>query len=413
MDGLAQLQANNLARKGRYGDTELLHVSKSEIAGLDNLARSMGYDGLTTNPETGAKEAFLFAPLLAPMLAGGLGGFAGTALGTGLLAGGLGAVEAKLRGMDDPLKQGLMAGLTTGGLSAIGGAATGAAEGAQAAAGIAPAAGAVAPIPSVAETQALQMAAPQPGLQAQLAPDLASAGMVGQPYLAQGTGGITGLQGALPTAPVGGAAGAAMPQGFMDRVGASLSAAPSRFMNTVTTLSENPEAMKTFMANPATKMGAASALMGYTGSAGLEEQSKLKEESAADEEKRRGKYDEARNRILSNYAAVGRSAPWMYQEGGEVDLPRYLRGEGDGMSDGIPALIDGEQPAALSDGEFVIPADVVSALGNGSSEAGARKLYELMEKVRMQAYGRNSQTNEVDDVDDLMEDEEDKEGEED
>lgn len=60
---------------------------------------------------------------------------------------------------------------------------------------------------------------------------------------------------------------------------------------------------------------------------------------------------------------------------------RFLRGPGDGVSDSIPATIANKQPARLADGEFVIDARTVSELGNGSSEAGARKLYEMMDRV--------------------------------
>lgn len=60
---------------------------------------------------------------------------------------------------------------------------------------------------------------------------------------------------------------------------------------------------------------------------------------------------------------------------------RFLRGPGDGVSDSIPATIGQRQPARLADGEFVIDARTVSELGNGSSEAGARKLYEMMDRV--------------------------------
>ena len=74
------------------------------------------------------------------------------------------------------------------------------------------------------------------------------------------------------------------------------------------------------------------------------------------------------------------------ETGGEV---------GDGMSDEIEATIEGEQEARLSDGEFVIPADVVSHLGNGSSDAGARRLYEMMDKVRMARTGNKQQGKEI------------------
>jgi len=60
---------------------------------------------------------------------------------------------------------------------------------------------------------------------------------------------------------------------------------------------------------------------------------------------------------------------------------RFLRGPGDGVSDSIPATIGTKQPARLADGEFVVDARTVSELGNGSSEAGARKLYEMMARV--------------------------------
>jgi len=75
--------------------------------------------------------------------------------------------------------------------------------------------------------------------------------------------------------------------------------------------------------------------------------------------------------------------------------PRYLRGGGDGMSDSIRARISGKQEARLADGEFVVPADVVSHLGNGSSNAGARKLYSMMDRVRKSRTGKTRQAPEV------------------
>jgi hypothetical protein len=84
--------------------------------------------------------------------------------------------------------------------------------------------------------------------------------------------------------------------------------------------------------------------------------------------------------------------------GGLASLPEYkagglLHGPGDGMSDSIPAVIKGEQPqrAALADGEFVIPADVVSHLGNGSTKAGSARLYEMMDKIRHARTGNSKQ----------------------
>jgi hypothetical protein len=91
-----------------------------------------------------------------------------------------------------------------------------------------------------------------------------------------------------------------------------------------------------------------------------------------------------------------------YAHGGEVghlggysDGGRMLKGPGDGMSDDIPATIAGKQPARLADSEFVVPADVVSHLGNGSSDAGAKKLYSMMDNVRKARTGTKKQGKQI------------------
>jgi len=68
--------------------------------------------------------------------------------------------------------------------------------------------------------------------------------------------------------------------------------------------------------------------------------------------------------------------------GGYSDGGRLLRGPGDGVSDSIPATISGRQPARLADGEFVVPARIVSELGNGSTDAGAKQLYAMLDRVQ-------------------------------
>jgi len=77
--------------------------------------------------------------------------------------------------------------------------------------------------------------------------------------------------------------------------------------------------------------------------------------------------------------------------GGYSDGGRMLKGPGDGMSDSIPGVIANKQPARLADGEFVVPADVVSHLGNGSTDAGAKKLYSMMDKIRKARTGTKKQ----------------------
>jgi hypothetical protein len=78
-----------------------------------------------------------------------------------------------------------------------------------------------------------------------------------------------------------------------------------------------------------------------------------------------------------NLAMGGMSDLGSYSDGG-----RLLRGPGDGVSDSIPATIGKGQPARLADGEFVVPARIVSEIGNGSTEAGARKLYKMMDRIQ-------------------------------
>jgi hypothetical protein len=93
----------------------------------------------------------------------------------------------------------------------------------------------------------------------------------------------------------------------------------------------------------------------------------------------------AQGGIVSGYA----------QGGGIQSQGYYLGGPTDGMADQVPATIDNSQPAALSDGEFVIPADVVSHLGNGNSEAGAENLYDMMERLRTDRTGNPNQGRQI------------------
>ena len=180
-----------------------------------------------------------------------------------------------------------------------------------------------------------------------------------------------------------------------------------------------------------TKFGTGSAgalLTGVQGMSALDEQQKYLDEakaagSIADTEYQEGvvRIQAARKRaeeaVLANpyqfamggqvddelggdYSAMGMNQGNMqkglfnmgYAEGG---TPRFLSGGGDGMSDSIKAKINGSQEARLADGEFVIPADVVSHLGNGSSKAGAKQLYSMMDRVRSARTGRKSQGKQI------------------
>jgi hypothetical protein len=120
-----------------------------------------------------------------------------------------------------------------------------------------------------------------------------------------------------------------------------------------------------------------------------------------------GAYDAAMKRMEKQYAAANLKPRDMPKSGiaklgqmkamasgglgGYSDGGRMLKGPGDGMSDSIPATIGKRQPARLADGEFVVPADVVSHLGNGSTDAGAKRLYSMMDKVRKARTGKKKQ----------------------
>jgi hypothetical protein len=94
---------------------------------------------------------------------------------------------------------------------------------------------------------------------------------------------------------------------------------------------------------------------------------------------------------------VGAEPVTTMAQGGILNMAKgqYLRGATDGMADKLPAQIDNNQPAALSHGEFVIPADVVSHLGNGNSDAGAKKLYQMMDRIRMDRTGTKKQGRQI------------------
>jgi hypothetical protein len=102
------------------------------------------------------------------------------------------------------------------------------------------------------------------------------------------------------------------------------------------------------------------------------------------------KYYKPTDAPANRYAGGGIADLGGYSDGG-----RMLKGPGDGMSDNIPATIAGKQPARLANEEFVVPADVVSHLGNGSSDAGAKQLYSMMHRVRKARTGNPKQGREI------------------
>jgi hypothetical protein len=145
--------------------------------------------------------------------------------------------------------------------------------------------------------------------------------------------------------------------------------------------------------------------------AAIEEQEKFKQQEAlilAQEDEERRKYRELFESTLGAVPTrMVRSGGLMsladggmtYMEAGgttgPTGLPRDVTGTGDGMSDSVPATIEGVQEARLADGEFVIPADVVADIGNGSSDAGSKKLYDMMDRIRKARHGTTEQPPEI------------------
>lgn len=467
------MSIKDIASKGRYGDNHLLHVSDAEVQGLNALANSVYGHGLTTNPDTGLPEAFLFAPFLAPLIAGS----GASALGLGLTAGALGTAEAAARGMDDPLAQGLMAGLTAGAGSAIGGnvsqmGAEAAGQGAIQSTTDQLIAGG---LDDFAAADAAQLTQQGIGEQA-VAQNLGAAGVADPSFVAAdafnanqfaGGAGSPIAQPSMETMP--------KPDTFMNRnlpnFGSSASpfAEGGDFMRGAEEVLGSQEGFDTFMQQ--NKAPLAVGMTGIAGQEGLAEQQRQREAFEGQEADKQRKYDETVAKIRANYAAMGREAPttnafgapvWggpsAFKEGRSVKSPEqqayedrtfstydeqvegepwytrvpvqvlekmgirdpyrlrramdankevdnraaggYLEGgiaslKGDGMSDSVPAKIDGSQPAALSTGEYVIPADVVSHLGNGSSDDGAVRLDEMLDRVRMARTGTEDQAPQI------------------
>ena len=391
-------QAQGLASLGRGGDSTLVHMQPQEVAGLQQLAQANG-TSLTRNPMTGYPEAF------------SLGGMfkAGLPIAAGYFTGGAGTGLMSSFGSYAPLAAG---------------AATGA--GIAAATGDDPIMGAVSGGLGGMSGGGLNTALGGAGLPA------SGAGTVGNsvPYAAGYSGGAgTSLGGMQPIANstldavagpatsgldanVGGAAGGYDPfteqmakpiepgnvfdrrpgVSFVDQVKTNLQVpeltGTKEYIGGVEKQTETGRMIPGNNLDVAMKLGAPVASMGL---GGLEESDFMVKPDFNDP---RDKYDPRSRLDLNRDTGINEA---LSRDTGLRLLAKggYLKGPGDGMSDDIPATINGEQPAALADGEFVVPADVVSHLGNGSSEAGSKQLYAMMDRIRKARTGKKSQGKEI------------------
>ena len=378
-----QHAAKHLEKHGRNGDTVLVHMSKGEVKSLNDLAMANG-GYLTTNPHTGLPEAGFLQRML-PMVIGA--GLAATGVGAPVAALMVGGGYAAATG---DIKKGLMAGLGAYGGAGIGSAL---ATSGQAAAAAAPSNVPLAATPPAPLT-------PQTPLTNSITPTIpdAAQSVVVKPNLANNYGyapqpGPNIMTGNMPI-PANSAASNFRNTGSQMFEGAkSLGSEPGRaaFM-------KNLEAVPgTFGAKTTLGAAALPLLMGDD-----KKQEEVKTDSdpgqqytyqanattptpTPDPFGREQKYYNQRyvpRAADGGMMASGGISDAGYNLGGYSDGGRLLRGPGDGVSDSIPAVIGKKQPARLADGEFVIPARIVSELGNGLTEAGARKLYAMMDRIQ-------------------------------
>ena len=416
--------AQGLASLGRHGDSMLMHVSPSEVAGLKAIGSMTGHK-LHTNPHTGMPEAFDFGDFftsLLPTLAGfmvggpagaGLGIKAGTTAATlAPIAAGVatGAAVAGAKGED------LLTGSLMGGLGGFGGgnlAGTFGKMGANTATQTAQEAIKGGYVPGTVEGANV-------GLQSQIMPASMTASA---PAIAPTAGQniMSGLKqfGSDPFGAgyeafkqAGGSAfDLAAPIGMAGLAGAQedLYPAPDMGDEEKRKAEENkyrdPRTglLNLAQASPGLRLATGGSVNTNTSTiatGGLQDLYCANDATSGTTALSRDRYGIGRLDALASEGSRAKAADTFYAMGGPIAFAKgghqgYLDGNGDGMSDSIPATIEGKQPARLADGEFVIPADVVSHIGNGSSKAGSKRLYAMLDRVRKARVGTTKQGKQI------------------
>ena len=453
--------AKGLASLGRHGDTMLMHVSPSEVAGLKAIGAATGRH-ITTNPHTGMPEAFNFGDFLssllptlvgvalAPETGGASLGLTGTAAKIAPIVGGMatGAAVAGAKG-DDPLMGGIM-----GGIGGYGGSGLGKTfatmgggvnpyssnlvldqatkQGVQNIGSVQPAGiqllkdvGVNAPLGTDQFATSLTPNLPSTNVIAGQLPSTVASGArggldsvltgaeklasdpFGKGYEAFKQAGGTGMQLAMP---LGMAALSGMQEDLYPKTDLDLEARKKAEENKY----RDPRTglLNLAQASPGLRLAAEGGMMesyatgGTVGSnqstissGGIQDLYGTNDQTTGTQQLSKDGYGIGRLENLASAGSRAKAADTFYAMGGPVSFAdggqNYLDGQGDGMSDSIPATIEGKRPARLADGEFVIPADVVSHLGNGSSKAGAKRLYTMLNKVRKARTGNPKQGKEI------------------
>lgn len=388
--------AQHLKAQGRGPDDQLIHMTSNEIAGLQALAKAHG-TSLTVNPATGLPEAGALDKLMPLIVGAGLayatGGMSlGTTLGLGagvsnaaIIGGGMGLLDYARTG---DLGQGIMTGL-----GGYGGAGLGAGLAATGAGPIPANMGAqVAPALTGPSAVTAGMA---PGSQAAML-DAQTAGMTGglsqgEMLAAQNAGMGPASQAEMLASQTAGMTPSATDFISQNKALLAMGATPA-LAELMTRTKEEAPAQDKGMIRPYQMSYNPQVPKNMVGAKYVPGQSVDSSERLwfQPEWKALPPYKAADGGLMALAAGGNVSTLGSYSDGG-----RLLKGPGDGMSDNIPAQIGAKQPARLADGEFVVPADVVSHLGNGSTDAGAKQLYKMMDRIRAQRTGKKKQAPEV------------------
>lgn len=427
--------AQHLASQGRYGDNMLVHMNPKEVAGLQALAQHKG-TSLTVNPDTGMPEAFGLGDLNPFRIVQGKGaigesGFGSMLIGAALMAAGVpapmagyltgGATLAMGGNLQQALGQGLGAFAGANMANSAGWAPT--QDGSvipveeRLATPNAPAAPTAAPVaPPVAST-------PPPGYfdNTMLAAENAVTPAQADKLVATATPAPAAASAVTPTVSDKVAEAAAkknVEQSFMSKYGLPMAGLGALALTQekpkgVEVEGQHPGFIRPYIYDPKTQgltqlrpvrapgyaaggmpveqMSNANAVgmnTGYPQADITGHAYATPWQTPVSQNVVQGTADTGVNRMSGQMlAAGGLSDLGAYSDGG-----RLLKGPGDGVSDSIPAVIGNKQPARLADGEFVVPARIVSELGNGSTEAGARKLYGMMDRIqkaRSKTTGKN------------------------
>lgn len=404
--------AHYLKSHGRGEDTELVHMTKGEVKGLEDLARAKG-GSLSINPSTGLKEAGFLSDILPTVVGAGVGIMTGNPMLGAAVGGGLGYATS-----GGNLNRGIMSGLGAYGAGGL--------YGNIAGAGAATLGAEVAPAAAQAGTEALLKSGVEVGkslITPQEVGALVSSGALtaeqaaaygnayssafsnaGSPFAAGLSSKDAWSQSVVPLSMLGisalGNFGSTSNQSSINPNPNPGYIRPYTFSQTVNPnygQPGQPYFIQKYTAQPivpANQWGATQLPTSGMAAGGLAENEMFPQsqqdstqfatpsQMPTSQEVIRSDYDDKTDPYTGQ--ENGFAAGGMMQKGlgGYSDGGQLLKGPGDGVSDSIPARIGQKQPARLADGEFVVPARIVSELGNGSTDAGARQLYKMMDRIQ-------------------------------